>query len=312
MALVKVLRSYFDAGKNLRSVERMRETDQFNVPGGTLNLTLPFLQILVSLTSMRAKTEEFLYFLFWAAECFTHPTFRNLTDSFEGWAYRSGFGKELAKLERHDLVERSPGAAKDRVYRLTEAGRLHALGGRDPQTWWSRAWDGRWRLVLFDIPMSRNTERKWLRRYLQHRHFGCLQGSVWITPDPVTEERQILAEGPSNVESLLLFDGQPCGDESDAQIVASGWNWEMINACYAEHSRILREMPTKAIQSNAHVQSLRVWAATERASWLAAIERDPLLPERILPAGYLGREAWRRRAEVVAALRNQLQIIAST
>ncbi len=254
---------------------------------------------------MRARTEEFLYFLLWAADPFMHPTFRNLTDSFESWAYRNGFGDELAKLERQSLVERSPEAAKDRLYRLTEAGRLHALGGRDPQTWWSRAWDGRWRLVLFDIPMSRNTERKWLRRYLRNRHFGCLQGSVWITPDPVTEQRQILAEGRTNVQSLLLFDGRPCGDESDAQIVSSAWNWEMISACYTEHARILREMPAKSPQSKTHAQALQFWVATERAGWLAAMDRDPLLPERILPPGYLGREAWRRRTEVMAALSKQ-------
>jgi hypothetical protein len=36
-----------------------------------------------------------------------------------------------------------------------------------------------------------------------------LQNSVWITPDPLTEERQLLGGGKINVESLLLLEARP-------------------------------------------------------------------------------------------------------
>jgi len=36
------------------------------------------------------------------------------------------------------------------------------------------------------------------------------QNSVWITPDPLTEERQILGGGKIRVESLLLLEARPC------------------------------------------------------------------------------------------------------
>jgi DNA-binding transcriptional regulator PaaX len=94
-------------------------------------------------------------------------------------------------------LERDQKATGDRIYRLTEQGRLHALGGRDPAAQWSRHWDGRWRLVLFDVPMEQHIHRGRLRRYLHAKGFGCLQGSVWITPDPVHGEREILAGGKS-------------------------------------------------------------------------------------------------------------------
>src|SRR5207249_9957063 len=61
------------------------------------------------------------------------------------------------------------------VYRLTWQGRLHALGGRDPQARWSREWDGRWRLILFDVPTAQNSHRTRLRRYLRDKCFGYLQ-----------------------------------------------------------------------------------------------------------------------------------------
>src|SRR5215510_6660165 len=119
---------------------------------------------------MKPKTEELLYFLLWSCELLMRPTFRNLTDSFEGWAYRNGFLQQLAALERLQLLESLPtnnsvGSA-DRILRLTEAGRLHALGGRDPESRWGRMWDGRWWLVLFDVPLGQETERNRFRREL--------------------------------------------------------------------------------------------------------------------------------------------------
>ena len=35
---------------------------------------------------MKAKTEELLYFLLWTCEKAFRPTWRNLEESFEGWA----------------------------------------------------------------------------------------------------------------------------------------------------------------------------------------------------------------------------------
>src|SRR5213595_143520 len=134
---------------------------------------------------MQPKTEEFLNLLLWSADMLARPTFRNLTDSYEAWAYRNGLLKQIRRLERQQFLERDLTAPDDRVYRLTGKGRLHAIGGRDPQTRWSRKWDGRWRLVIFDVPTARNSHRARLRRYLREKGFGCLQNSLWITPDLV-------------------------------------------------------------------------------------------------------------------------------
>jgi DNA-binding HxlR family transcriptional regulator len=169
---------------------------------------------------MKPKTEEFLHLLLWSADKLMRPTFRNLTDSYEAWAYRAGLLRQVTTLEKDRLIERDPNSPSDRLYRLTELGRLHVFGGRDPEAQWSRHWDGKWRLVLFDLPMDRHVQRGRLRRYLRARGFGYLQGSVWVTPDPMRGEREILAGGEINVESLLLLEARPCAGERDEEIVA--------------------------------------------------------------------------------------------
>jgi phenylacetic acid degradation operon negative regulatory protein len=256
---------------------------------------------------MRVKTEELLNLLLWSADLLARPTFRNLTDSYESWAYRNGLLRQMAKLEKNQLVENRAGGAKDRLYRLTAQGRLCALGGRDPLAQWSRDWDGRWRMVLFDVPVTRDSHRKRLRRYLHDRGFGCLQGSVWVTPDALAEEKKILVGAKVDVESLLLLDAQPCAGESDAEIVAGAWDFERINQRYVCLMKILDAHPKGSLRSEAAAKAMLRWASMEREAWLDAVTNDPLLPKRILPPGYLGQTAWHRRVEVLRQAGSQMQ-----
>jgi phenylacetic acid degradation operon negative regulatory protein len=256
---------------------------------------------------MQPKTEELLYLLLWSAEMLIRPNFRNVTESFEGWAYRKGLMRQLATLERRAFLERDASRPKDRIYRLTEQGRLHALGGRDPQAQWSRHWDQNWRLVLFDVPVGEGTRRNKLRHYLRDRGFGCLQGSVWITPDSLSREREILTGEQVNAASLILLEGRPCGEESDEDLVSVAWDFEAINARYTQCLEILEKLPTFQLKEPKDTTALQHWARQEREAWLAAVAMDPLLPQRLLPQGYLGLPTWHRRTEVLTRAGRQLQ-----
>ena len=246
-------------------------------------------------------------FLLWSADMLMRPTFRNLTTAYETWAYRKGLNRQVTFLQGRKLVERDSRRPAERVCRLTEQGRVHALGGRDPQAQWSRYWDGRWRIVLFDVPTGQNTRRARLQRYLRGRSFGCLQGSVWVTPDPVQGEREILAGGKVDVESLLLLEARPGAGESDAEIVAGAWNYVRINRSYEQHLEVLEKHPRGPLRNSAAAKALRLWASAEREAWLAAVTADPLLPERLLPRGYLGHQAWQRRIQILGDAGRQLR-----
>jgi phenylacetic acid degradation operon negative regulatory protein len=256
---------------------------------------------------VKAKTEELLNLLLWSADKLARPTFRNLTGSYEGWAYRNGLLRQVSTLEKGQFIEVRGEVPAERVYRLTAQGRLCALGGRDPQVRWMRAWDGRWRMVLFDVPVARDSHRKRLRRYLHDRGFGCLQGSVWVTPDPLEEEKKILVGAKVDVASLLLLDAQPCAGESDAEIVAGAWDFAHINQRYLRLLKILDEYPDQPLRSEASAKAMLRWASAEREAWLDAVTNDPLLPKRILPPGYLGQMAWQRRVEVLQGMGSRLR-----
>lgn len=245
--------------------------------------------------------------LLWTCESISRPTWRNLTESFEGWAYRNGFLRQLHRLEQQHWLERQTSRPGDRLHRLSQSGRLLALGGRDPVASWNRRWDGRWRLVLFDVPESLSATRNRIRHNLQSSGYGYLQKSVWITPHPVDKERAMLVEGPVNVESLLFLEARPCTGETDAEIVAGAWDFAEINRRYAAHAKVLARRPGHPLSNQPAAAPFHRWLREERQAWQDALRRDPLLPRALLPPDYMGCEAWRQRLHIMAKAGEQMR-----
>jgi phenylacetic acid degradation operon negative regulatory protein len=255
---------------------------------------------------MNRKTQEWLHQLLWLADCLSRPTFRNLTDTFEGWASRRGLLRQIQRLEAEQLIE-SPGATLEKkIYRLTNTGRLAALGGREPEAYWNRRWDGRWRLVVFDLPETKNKVRVRLRRFLQEQYFGYLQNSVWITPDPLDPMAKILQQFTEDVESLILLEAHQCGGESNAAIVQGAWEFERINCLYSEYLETLEQLSRMDAEGSLSTREWDRWSRRERSSWFEIMESDPLLPRSLLPVDYLGVKAWEARKQAARVLVRRL------
>ena len=260
---------------------------------------------------MKASAEEFLYFLMWGADMLMRPTWSNMNGSFEQWAFRSGLGRRLQSLEREKFLEQQAsekGAAPDeRVCRLTESGRIAAMGGIDPVAAWGRPWDGRWRLVLFDVPEAMNTQRVKLRRALKELKFGYLQNSVWLSPDSLATHAAKFAGACVEVESLTLFEGRPAGGESDQDLVRGAWSFDAVQQRYDAWTRVAGQVPHMRLGGEAEWRMVRQWAHRERAAWSAAVACDPFLPMPLLPAGYAGQKSWAKRVEVLGSLTAEIR-----
>lgn len=248
---------------------------------------------------MKAKTELLLYRLLWLAEKPLRPTFYNLEQSFEGWAYRNGLLKQIQDLEAKGFLEvtQDPASGK-RLHRLTEAGRAAASGGSDPQKAWTRPGDHKWRLFLFDIPEREKSKRRLLTRALAKAGCGCLQGSVWISPaTPPAIEKLIECDDPDCTHLLMLL-ADSKGQKADAKMVEGAWDFEAINATYLKLQTILERFPQVARRNTR--ESLADWTAVENAASRACLRTDPLLPAQLLPKNYVGRKIWDQRQKVLA------------
>lgn len=248
---------------------------------------------------MKAKSELMLYHLFWLADYAMRPPIRRVGESFEEWAYQNGYLRQILTLERQGMLEFTPAEkGANRVVKLTCEGILRALGGMDPTERWDRSWDGRWRMALFDLPEEKRSLRNALRNELKAARFGCLQGSVWISPDPVDQLRENYRNTNPAIRTIVFFEGHPCDGADDAEMVRAAWDFDAIRQAYRDHHACLKDLPR--LDSTTRNQLLD-WGNRERDAWARCLKLDPMLPRILWPSGYPGESAWQER---LTALKN--------
>ncbi len=69
------------------------------------------------------------------------------------------------------------------LIKLTDKGRVKLLKYNiDNMTIEDKSWDGKWRLIIYDIPDRKRTERDIFRRLIKKMEIFQLQESVYLTP----------------------------------------------------------------------------------------------------------------------------------
>lgn len=90
---------------------------------------------------------------------------------------KASFAQALRRLRENGLVEYID--EKEVLIKLTDEGRIRVIWEQISQT--REIWDGKWRIVAFDIPETHYLIRDLLRRRLKEFSFKQLQKSIWIS-----------------------------------------------------------------------------------------------------------------------------------
>ena len=97
-----------------------------------------------------------------------------------GWDYplkKSAVAKTLKRLRENGLIDFVDD--KTLKLRLTDKGRSQALWTKMKLE--DEEWDGKWRMVVWDIPEKRRKARDLLRHQLKQLGFKRFQNSIWVS-----------------------------------------------------------------------------------------------------------------------------------
>lgn len=118
----------------------------------------------------------------------TYPGFKLMKSMF-GCSSKKKFEKQIirvniSRLKKQGLIKQT----KDKKICLTDKGKEMVIYIKDRHFILNKPWDGRIRVVIFDISEDKKHFRKWLRQELSLLLFKSLQKSVYIGKYPVPDD----------------------------------------------------------------------------------------------------------------------------
>lgn len=118
---------------------------------------------------------------------------------------KSNYLDKINYLKKHGLIE-SFVEGKEKYIEITQTGidkiRRHQLDEDLPRP---EIWDGKWRVVIFDIPNKKNSNRDIFRRKLIRMNFEKVQESVYVYPFECTKPISLLSSNISIENNVIIM-----------------------------------------------------------------------------------------------------------
>lgn len=115
--------------------------------------------------------------------------------------------RNLKRLYENKLVEVAEENGRE-VVKLTQKGQTKYLRYK-MEDWFdsnNKGWDGKWRLVIYDISKLKKNHQENFRRVLKSMNFWPLQESVYLTPYKCQEAVEYLKEYFNIGEEVMLLE----------------------------------------------------------------------------------------------------------
>lgn len=187
---------------------------------------------------------------------------------------------------------------------LTVTPKGHARGSELlwPERFWNRRWDGRWYVLVYDVPEKERGYRCALERFFHRERLGCLQKSVWIAARDIRPLFDDLAQVAAIRNYAILFEAGTVLEQSPKQIAAQAWHFEELAK---RHQTYLTTHGKLSNQGTGALKPLTALAAARRElfEYLSLMQSDPLLPAELLPDDYAGQRVVNAfRARIIALI----------
>jgi phenylacetic acid degradation operon negative regulatory protein len=159
-------------------------------------------------------------------------------------------------------------------------------------------WDGQWTMLTYSVPEKLRAYRDRLRRELTWLGFGQLLPSVWITPRPVVELAQRHLAMRDLGQYVHLFRARHVNALAHTALVKKCWDLEEVQSQYAKfigHWEPSWKIYQSRFDAGDPPAESRCFADKMRLlhDYGKFLHIDPGMPSELLPAEWLGVDAWR-------------------
>jgi phenylacetic acid degradation operon negative regulatory protein len=155
-------------------------------------------------------------------------------------------------------------------------------------------WDGKWRILSYEIPEKKREVRDKLRRKVAGWGLGPWHRSFWITPHPIIGELRALVGGHEEEQYVQAFEAEHVFGQRD-QLIEKVWNKTHL---HKEYQVVFKKWHLILSEEAEKLDKL----AKITSVFIGILKEDPGLPREVLGQDWTGFDAYSIYKEIQGIL----------
>lgn len=198
----------------------------------------------------------------------------------------------LSGLIKEGLIEKFQ--EEENKYRLTDKG-FNFLCFEFPFfRFLKEKWDGKWRIISYEIPEAKREIRDRLRREMQGWGLGPWHRSFWLTPHPVIEKLKELVSQKEEEKYIQAFEADYVFGDREV-LIEKVWEKSNLDKKYRELFRRWHDVLSSDQEKLLKFKKIVF-------DYVLLLREDPGLPKELIGENWIGFEGWNIFKEIRSIL----------
>lgn len=179
-------------------------------------------------------------------------------------------------------------------YRLTEKGFAELCLEFPFFRFLKEKWDGKWRIISYEIPEIKREIRDRLRREMQGWGLGPWHRSFWLTPHPIINTLKSLTSQKEEEKFIQTFESDHVYGNRDI-LIEKVWGKSALDKSYRE---LFKKWHETLSSSDEKIDKFKKVIA----EYINLLRQDPGLPKELIGESWIGFEGWNIFKEIKSIL----------
>jgi len=197
----------------------------------------------------------------------------------------------LSGLIKEEAIEKEE---KDGSYRITEKGFSELSLEFAFFRYLKGSWDGKWRVISYEIPEKKRDIRDRLRREMQGWGLGPWHRSFWLTPHPVISTLKDLVSQKEEEKYIQAFEADHVFGDREI-LIEKVWGKSSLDAQYRS---LFKKWHDILSSEGEKVDKFKKIVS----EYIDVLRQDPGLPKELIGESWIGFEGWNIFKEVKSIL----------
>lgn len=196
----------------------------------------------------------------------------------------------ISKLAKEDYIEQFQDDTETKKYRIKSRG-FYTLCLEFPFFRFTKdTWDGKWRVLSYEIPEKKRDLRDKLRREVAGWGLGPWHRSFWLTPHPIIQNLHTLVSSKEEEKYIQAFEADHVFGNREV-LIEKVWEKSHLEKDYRELFKKWHEV--LSLQEEKKVKFKKVVSF-----YIDILRKDPGLPVQLVGNSWIGFEAFNLFKEI--------------